>query len=80
MENNDPFILHTHHHGADNQGPVSVSDEDVFSSDLVKSWSRGIGSLNYCMALKFDRRLGITVKFRRDRTIPNTDLAASRLH
>ena len=45
------------------------------SYDLVKSWSREIGCLNYRIALKFDRQLG---KFQSHRTILHTNLAASR--
>ena len=52
---------------------------------VVKSRSREIGTLNCCIALKFDRHIGSTaakvpVKFQSDRTILNTNLAASRLY
>ena len=44
-----------------------------------------IGNLNYLIDLKFDGHIGstaaeVTVKFQSDRTILNTNLAASRLH
>ena len=44
-----------------------------------------IGSLNHCIALKFDRHIGssadeVSVKFRSHRIILNTNLAPSRLH
>ena len=53
--------------------------------DLMKSRSREICSLNHRIALKFDRHIHsgaaeVPVKFKRDRTILNTNLAASRLH
>ena len=49
------------------------------------SRSREIGSLNYRIALKFDRHLASSaaeepVKFQSDRTILNTNLAVSRLN
>ena len=55
------------------------------SEDLVKSRSHEIGTLNYRIALKFDRHIGsiaaeVPVKFQSDRTILNTNLAASRLY
>ena len=58
--------------------------KDVLLQDLVKSRIYEIGSLNYRIAMKFDRHLGntaaeVTVKFQSDRTILNTNLAASRL-
>ena len=51
----------------------------------MKSRSHEIGTLNCCIALKFDRHIGSTaaevpVKFQSDRTILNTNLAASRLY
>ena len=57
-------------------GPVSISEKT--------SRCREIGSLNYRIALKFDRHVGSTaaevpVKFQSDRTILHTNLAASRL-
>ena len=50
----------------------------------MKSRSREISNLNYRIALKFDRHVGssaaeVPVKFLSDRTILNTNLAASRL-
>ena len=52
---------------------------------LVKTRSHEIGTLNCRLALKFDRHIGSTaaevpVKFQSDRTILNTNLAASRLY
>ena len=48
------------------------------------SWIREIGSLNHPTVLKSDRHLGsaaeVPVKFQSDRTMLNTNLAASRLH
>ena len=51
---------------------------------LVKYQKHEIGSLNYRIALRFDRHLGSTAaevpaKFQLDRTIVNTNLSASRL-
>ena len=50
----------------------------------MKSRSHEIGTLNCRIALKFDRHIGsnaaaVPVKFQSDRTILNTNLAASRL-
>ena len=66
-------------------GPRLNIRKDVFSSDLVKSRSHEIGTLNCRIALKFDRHIGSTaaevpVKFQNDRTNLNTNLAASRLY
>ena len=63
----------------------SQYSKDVFSKDLVKSRSHEIGTLNSRIALKFDRHIGSTaaevpVEFQSDRTILNTNLAASRLY
>ena len=49
----------------------------------VKSRSLKIGSLDYCIALKFERHLGrsaaeMPVKFQGDQTILNTNPVASR--
>ena len=49
------------------------------------SRSREIGSLNYRIALKFDKHIGSSVaegpvSFQSDRTILSTNLTASRLH
>ena len=46
----------------------------------MKSWSREIGSLNYRIALKFERNIGnaaaeAPVKFQSDRTLLHTILA-----
>ena len=41
-------------------GPRSNIKLDVLSQDLVKSRSHEIGSLNYRIALKFDRHVGNT--------------------
>ena len=51
----------------------------------MKSRSYEIGSLNYRIALKFDRHFGsnaaeVPVKFQSDWAILNTNLAASRFH
>ena len=51
----------------------------------MKSRSHEIGTLNCRIALKFDRYIGsnaaeVPVKFQSDRTILNTNLAASRLY
>ena len=51
----------------------------------MKSRSHEIGTLNCRIALKFDRHIGsnvaaVPVKFQSDRTILNTNLAASRLY
>ena len=68
------------------QSPISLYIRlDILSWDLVKTQSREIGSLNYCMALKFDRHIGSNaadapVKFQSDWTVLNTNLAALRLH
>ena len=56
----------------------------VLSEDLVKSRSREIGSSSYGIALQFDRHFGspaaeLPAKFQSDRTILNTNLAASKL-
>ena len=71
-----------------NRGPVShtlwnmiIMMMPIFSP---LSRSREIGSLNYRIALKFDRHFGSTaadvpVKFQSDRSILNTNLVASRL-
>ena len=64
-----------------NQGPVSISDKTSYR----KSRCHEIGSLNYCIAFKFDRHIGsiaaeVPVKFQSDRTILNTNLGAPRLH
>ena len=53
----------------------------VILYDLVKTRCRAIDSLNYCIAMKFDRHVSIAaaevpVKFRSDQTIVNTNLAA----
>ena len=66
-------------------GPRLNIRKDVFSQDLVKSRSHEIGTLNCHIALKFDRHIGsnaaeVPVKFQSDRTILNTNLAASRLY
>ena len=66
-------------------GPRLNIRKYVFSQDLVKSRSHEIGTLNCRIALKFDRHIGSTasevpVKFQSDRTILNTNLAASRLY
>ena len=58
--------------------------KDVLSQDLVKSRSSEIGGLNCRIALKFDRHFGsctaeVPVKFQSNRTILNTNLAASIL-
>ena len=58
---------------------------DVLSQDLVKSRRRQIGSLNYRISLKFDRRHGSTAaeeldKFQSDQKISNKNLATARLH
>ena len=52
---------------------------------FVRSRSHKIGTFNCRIALKFDRHIGSTaaevpVKFQSDRTILNTNLAASRLY
>ena len=64
------------------QGPVSISDKTSYR-EIVKSRSGENGSLNYGIALKFDRHIGssvpeVSVEFQSDRTILNTNLAASR--
>ena len=51
----------------------------------MRSRSRKIDSLNYCIAFKFDKHLGssaadVPVKFQSDRAILNTNLAASKLY
>ena len=51
----------------------------------MKSRSHEIGTLNLCIALKFDRHIGSTaaevpVKFQSDQTFLNTNFAASRLN
>ena len=51
----------------------------------MKSRSHEIDALNCCIALKFDRHIGshaaeVPVKFQSDRTILNTNLAASILY
>ena len=66
-------------------GPRLNNREDVFPYDLVKSRSYETGTLNCRIALKFDRHIGSTAaevpaKFWSDRTILNTNLAASRLY
>ena len=66
-------------------GPRLNIRKDVFSYDLVKSWSHEIGTLNCRIALKFDRHIGSTaagvaVQFQSDRAILNTNLAVSRLY
>ena len=65
------------------QGASLNIRKDVFPSDLVKSRSHEIGTLNCRIALKFDWHVGssaaeVPVKFHSDRTILNTNLAASR--
>ena len=67
---------------SNNQGLVSISDRTSYRKI---SWSREIGSLNYRIAVKFDRHIGSSaaeelVKFQSDHTILNTNFAASRLH
>ena len=64
--------------------PSEGKSERGLPSNLVKSRSREIGNLNYRIDLKFNRPLGsavagMPVKFQNDRTILNTNLAASRL-
>ena len=59
--------------------------KDVFPQDLVRTRSHEIDTLNFRIALKFDRHIGSTaaevpVKFESDTTIPNTNLAASRFY
>ena len=66
-------------------GPRLDTQKDVLSSDLVKTRSHEIGTLNGRIAVKFDRPIGsiaaeVPVKFQSDRTIQNTNLAASKLH
>ena len=66
-------------------GPRLNIRKDVISQDLVKSRSHVIGTLNCHIALTFDRHIGsnaaeVPVKFESDRTILNTNLAASRLY
>ena len=66
-------------------GPRLNIRKDVFSQDLVKSRSHEIGTINCRIALKFDRHIGSTaaevpVKLQSNRTILNTNLAASRLY
>ena len=66
-------------------GPRLNIRKDVFPQDLVKSRSHVIGTLNCRIALKFDRHISSTaaevpVKFQSDRTILNSNLAASRLY
>ena len=58
---------------------------DTFSRQQISVLSHEIGTLNSRIALKFDRHIGSTaaevpVKFQSDRTILNTNLAASRLN
>ena len=55
---------------------TSLDNWGVFSYDLVKSRNHEIGTLNCRIALKFDRH----IKFQSDRTILNTNLAASRFY
>ena len=57
--------------------------DDVLSLHLVMSRSHAIGSLSYCIGLKFDMHIGSTAaevpfKLQSDRTILNTNLAAAR--
>ena len=58
-------------------GPVSISDNTSYR----KSRNRNIGSLSDRIALKYDGSTPaeVPVKFPSDRTILNTNLAASRL-
>ena len=51
----------------------------------MKSQSREIGILNYCITLKFDRHIGsnaakVLFKFQNDPTTLIINLVASRLH
>ena len=60
-------------------GSVSVPDKTPYRTI---SWSSGIGSLNYHIALQFDKHIGRSTtyyKFQSDRIILNTSLAASSL-
>ena len=66
-------------------GSFKLWAELLTERDVVKYRSREIGSLNYHIALEFDRHVGSTaaevpVKFQGDRTILNTNLAASRIY
>ena len=66
-------------------GPRLNIRKVVLSSDLVKSRSHEIDTLNCRIALTFDRHIGsnaaeVPVKFQSDRTILNTNLAATRFH
>ena len=66
-------------------GPRLNIRKDVLSSDLVKFRSYEIGTLKCHIALKLDRHIGSNAakepgKFQSDRTVLNTNLAASRLH
>ena len=66
------------------QGPVSISDKTSYHKISWSLEAAKLGSLNYRIALKFDRHVRSTVakvpvKFQSDRTILNTNLAASRL-
>ena len=70
-----------HQNNEGTQGPVSWLD---VLEDLVKSPSCKIGSLNYCITLKFGRHISSTAaevpaKFQSNSTIVDTNLAASRL-
>ena len=69
-----------------NQSPNPTSDKTSYreiSWNLVTA--RLHDSLNHCVALKFDKRMGssaaeVSVKFQRNRTILNTNVTASGLH
>ena len=60
-------------------GPRLNIRKDVFPKDLVKSRSHEIGTFNCRIALKCIAA-EVPVKFQSDRTILNTNLAASRLY
>ena len=51
----------------------------------MKALTHEIGSLNFLVALKFDRHIGssaaeVLVKFQSDQAILNTNIVALRLH
>ena len=73
--------------GAPNVGEVNLKDRVTrrFIARSREASKHEIGTLNCCIALKFDRHIDsnaakVPVKFQSDWTILNTNLSASRLH